>query len=79
MQLNLAKAYVGANQTQAAREAYVALLKLDPRQWDAAFELGKLYASTGDAANAKKTLGDLLARNPGYAKRAEAERILGGL
>ena len=42
-------------------------------------ELGKLQASTGDSAGAKKTLSDLLAKNPNYAKRAEVEKLLSGL
>jgi hypothetical protein len=41
--------------------------------------LGKIYATLGDAALAKRTLEDLLKRNPGYSGKEEAEKILGGL
>ena len=67
------------NRLDAAKDAYVALIKLDGSKWDAYYELGKLYASTGDSANAKKTLGDLVAKKPDYDKRAEVDQILAGL
>ena len=62
-----------------ARDAYVEILKLAPATWDAMFELGKVYVSLGDAASAKKTLTDLLAKKPDFRSRAEAETILAGL
>jgi Flp pilus assembly protein TadD len=55
------------------------LVKLDSNNWDALFELGKTYASLGDAANARQRLSDLLKRNPSYSRRGEAEKILAGL
>ena len=54
-------------------------MKLDPSRHDASFELGKVYLSLGDAAQAKKVLTDLLVRKPDYAKRSEVERILSTL
>ena len=50
VRMNLAKAYFSANRIDAAKDAFGALIKLDKSQWDAYYELGKLYATTGDAA-----------------------------
>jgi tetratricopeptide (TPR) repeat protein len=79
VRMNLAKAYVSANRLDAAKDAYSALIKLDKTQWDAYLELGTLMASTGDSAGAKKILSDLIAQNPSYPRRAEAEKILSSL
>ncbi len=77
--MNLARAYAGAGNLSSARDAYLALLEREPNNWDAVFELGKVYAALNDSANAGKYLSDLLKQNPGYAKKTEAEMILGAL
>ncbi|MEI6873828.1 MAG: tetratricopeptide repeat protein, partial [Spirochaetota bacterium] len=59
--------------------AYVELIKIDAKMWDAWYGLGQLQASSGDSASAKKTLGDLLAKNPSYEKKVEVQKILSGL
>ncbi len=77
--LNLAPAYAGAGNLDAVRDTYLNLIKLEPNNWDAVFELGKVYATLNDSVNAGKYLSDLLKQNPGYAKKTEAEIILGAL
>ncbi|MCL2478998.1 MAG: tetratricopeptide repeat protein, partial [Treponema sp.] len=79
VRLNLARALVGAGSFTEAADAYRQLISLAPSNWDAVFELGKTYVSLGDSAQAKRTLQDLLNRNPSYSGRAEAEKILSGL
>jgi tetratricopeptide (TPR) repeat protein len=79
VRLNLARACVGAGDLVRARDAYRELLRVEPGNWDALFELGKTYASLGDSDSAKRSLEDLLKRNPAWPGRAEAERILAGL
>ena len=79
VRMNLANAYIAANRLDAAKDAFGAVIKLDKSQWDAYYALGKLYATTGDPAAAKKTLGDLVAKKPDYPKRAEVDAILAGL
>ncbi|MDR1211749.1 MAG: tetratricopeptide repeat protein, partial [Spirochaetaceae bacterium] len=79
VRVNLARTYVGAGNLGAARDAYLAALRTDNDNWDAIMELGKTCASLQDGEQAKRYLQDLLNRNPGYPRREEAERILGGL
>jgi tetratricopeptide (TPR) repeat protein len=79
VRLNLARAYVGAGNLTRARDAYGELLRIDPKNWDALFEIGQTCAGLEDAMAAKEYLGKLLKENPGYAGKAEAARILAGL
>ena len=54
VRMNLAKAYFAANRIDAAKDAYNALIKLDKSQWDAYYELGKLYATMDDGTTLKE-------------------------
>jgi FimV-like protein len=77
--LNLARALVGSGALDEARDAYLECLRLDTANWDARLELGKTYVSLGDRDSAKRSLQELISRNPDYTGKAEAERILSGL
>ena len=78
VRLNLARAYVQAEKTPEAVAAYVELIKIDGKAWDAWYELGRLQTSI-DPVAAKKTLSDLLSKNPDYPGKAEVKKILSGL
>jgi TolA-binding protein len=62
-----------------AHSTYLALLNLSPNNWEAMFELGMTSLSLGRNNDARQFLQDLITRNPGFAGRAEAERILATL
>jgi FimV-like protein len=79
VRLNLARALVGAGDLLRAKDAYQKLLGLCADNWDARLELGKTFVSLGDSDSARRSLLELLKRNPGYEGKAEAERILAGL
>ncbi|MBU0936595.1 MAG: tetratricopeptide repeat protein [Spirochaetes bacterium] len=79
IRLNLCRAYVQAGNNEKARDGYIEVVKLDANAWDAYYELGKLYIAIGDNVNAKRTLADLLAKNPSYPARAEVNSLLSGL
>jgi tetratricopeptide (TPR) repeat protein len=74
--MNLARAYVGSGNLAGAKDAYLAVIKAAPNNYDALFELGKACAGMGDLESAKQYLASLLEKNPGYSGRAEAEKIL---
>ena len=76
---NLANAFVQSGKLSQAVDAYREVIRLSPTNWDAMFQLGKTYVSLGDSAQARRTLQDLIARNPSYSSRAEVERILAEL
>jgi tetratricopeptide (TPR) repeat protein len=77
--LNLARAYTSAGDLAKAQNSYQAVLRLTPENWDAIFELGKIYVSLGMPDEAKRQLTDLLFRNTAFHAKADAERILAGL
>jgi tetratricopeptide (TPR) repeat protein len=77
--LNLARAYTSAGDLAKAQNSYQAVLRLTPENWDAIFELGKIYVSMGMPDEAKKQLTDLLFRNSAFHAKVDAERILAGL
>jgi len=77
--LNLARAYTSAGELAKAQNSYQAVLRLNPDNWDAMYELGKTYVSMGRPDEAKKYLRELVQRNSSYSARADAERILAGL
>ncbi|GHV81262.1 hypothetical protein AGMMS49944_30530 [Spirochaetia bacterium] len=79
VRMNLARALVGSGDLAKARDAYLECLKLDAANWDARLELGKTYVSLGERDSAKRSLEELVSRNPNYTGKAEAERILSGL
>ena len=76
---NLATAYISANLNEKARDTYIELLKMDPKRWNAYFELGKLYISLGDKTSAKSALQDLLKKKPDYEKANEVYALLNTL
>jgi Flp pilus assembly protein TadD len=77
--LNLARAYTSAGDLAKAQNSYQAVLRLTPENWDAIFELGKIYVSLGMPDEARRQLTDLLFRNTAFHAKADAERILAGL
>jgi len=77
--MNLAMAYTSAGELSKAQNHYQAVLRLNPDNWDAIYQLGITCVSMGKPDEAKKYLGDLLRRNSSYSARADAERILAGL
>ncbi|MDR0312953.1 MAG: tetratricopeptide repeat protein [Treponema sp.] len=79
VRLNLARAFVGANILNQAVTAYREVIRVDPSNWDAIFEMGQTYAGLGDSIQARRTLQDLLDRNPSYPGKNNAERILASL
>jgi tetratricopeptide (TPR) repeat protein len=79
VRLNLARAFVGAGMLDRAVTAYREVIRIDPSNWDAVFEMGQTYAGLGDSAQARRTLQELLDRNPSYPGRNNAERILASL
>ena len=76
---NLATAYTSAGLLEKAAETYADLVKMAPSNWDARYELGKLYIQLERKTDAKKILEDLIRTKSDYEKAAEVKRLINTL
>jgi Flp pilus assembly protein TadD len=76
---NLATAYTSAGLLEKASEAYEAIVKMDSTNWDARYELGKLYIQLGNKTGAKEVLENLIRTKSDYEKAAEVKRLINTL
>jgi len=77
--VDLSRAYASSGDHQKAVSSYLHVIRLQSNNWDSMFELSKVYITLGQIENAKRSLQELINRNPNYLNRTEAERILKGL
>jgi TolA-binding protein len=52
------------------------LIKIDASYWDAYLKLAQIFIKEGNQQDAKTILETLLAKNPKYENRDEAQRLL---
>ena len=73
---NLAAAYLSAGLKENARDTYKTIIKINPKAWDSYYELGKLYISMNNKAEAKNILLQLLKQKPNYRHASEIKKLL---
>ena len=73
---NLAAAYLSAGLKENARDTYKTIITINPQAWDSYYELGKLYISMDNKAEAKAILSQLLKQKPNYRRASEIKKLL---
>lgn len=76
---NLAAVYLSAGLKEKARDTYQAIIKMNGQAWDSYYELGKVYISMDNKAEAKAVFEQLLKQKANYRYAAEIRRLLGNL
>ena len=76
---NLAAVYMSAGLKENARDTYQAIIKMNAQAWDSYYELGKVYISMGNKAEAKAIFEQLLRQRPNYRSAEEIRKLLGNL
>ena len=76
---NLATAYVSNKQNAEAASVYEEIIKLQAKNWDARYELAKLYLSLGRKEEAKPMLHYIVDKNPNYKEINTIKKILSAM
>ena len=73
---NLAAVYLSAGLKENARDTYQTIIKTNPQAWDSYYELGKVYISLDNKAEAKAIFEQLLKQRPNDRHAAEVKKLL---
>ena len=68
--------YLSAGLKENARDTYQTIIKMNPQSWDSYYELGKVYISLDNKADAKAIFEQLLKQQPNYRHAAEVRKLL---